>query len=146
MPTENKKLKVVIDTNVFISGLNFIKNESEILDLFKKGEIEVYVSFFILKEIERILREKFKWEEGKIQRILIKIKKRTILVEPIIKVSVIKEKDDDNRILECALEAKANFIISGDKKDILPLKEFNGIKIVSSKDFLNKVVKSKINK
>jgi len=139
MNTENKKLKVVIDTNVFISGLNFIKNESEILYLFKKGDIDVYISLFILAEIERILREKFNWKENKIRKVLNIIKEKAFLVTPKIKISVIKEKDDDNRILECAVEAKTDFIISGDKKHLLPLKEFRGIKIVNSKDFLEKI-------
>lgn len=141
MPIENENLRVVIDTNVFISGLNFIGNESKILDLFMKREIEVYISPFILRETEKILRERFKWNEGQIQGILGQIKKKSTQVHPKIKISVIKEKDDDNRILECALEAKVNFIISGDKKHILPLKEFRGIKIINSKDFLKKIVK-----
>jgi len=42
----------------------------------------------------------------------------------------------DNRILECALEAKAHFLISGDKKHILPLKKLKGVKILSASHFL----------
>lgn len=57
-------------------------------------------------------------------------------VFPKVKVSIIKSKDDDNRILECALESKADYIISGDKRHILPLKELEGIKIVSVSEFL----------
>lgn len=136
MPTENEKLKVVIDTNVFISGLNFIKNESEILDLFIRGEIEVYISLFILAEIERILRKKFRWREDQIQQTLNKIKKKVVIVFPKVKISVIKEKDDDNRILECALEGKVQYLISGDEHHIIPLKEFKGIKILRASEFL----------
>jgi putative PIN family toxin of toxin-antitoxin system len=49
----------VIDTNVFVSGLNFAGKPGEILELFIKGDIEVFISPFILSEIERILRERF---------------------------------------------------------------------------------------
>lgn len=136
MPIENEKLKAVIDTNVFISGLNFIKYESEILDLFMKGEIEVYISPFILREIERILRKKFKWGKDQIRQTLNKIKRKAILVSPKVRVSIIKEKDDDNRILECALEGKVQYIISGDERHLIPLREFKGIKILPASEFL----------
>ncbi|GAI73170.1 unnamed protein product, partial [marine sediment metagenome] len=63
MPIENKKPKVVIDTNVFISGLNFTGKPHEILELFINNEIEVFISSFILHEIEKILRKKFEWDK-----------------------------------------------------------------------------------
>lgn len=136
IPTENKEPKVVIDTNVFISGLNFTGKPSEVLKLFWKGEIKALISPFILKEIEKILREKFEWSEGQVQRILNRIKAKAIEVRPKIKVSVIKEKDDDNRILECAVEGKAQYLISGDERHLLPLKEYQGIRILSPSEFL----------
>lgn len=136
MPVVNKKPKVVIDTNVFISGLNFAGNPSEVLKLFIKGEMEVYISPFILEELERILSEKFQWSKNKVQKTLNLIKRRTTLVYPEVKVSVIKEKEDDNRILECAIESEAQYIVSGDKRHLLPLKEFRGIKILSPVKFL----------
>ncbi len=136
MPTVNKKLKVVINTNVFISGLNFAGKPSEVLELFIKEEIEVYISPFILRELERILREKFEWDEERITRVLSYIKEKAIEVQPKFKLSVIKKKGEDNRILECALEGRVQYIISGDKRHILPLKEYEGIKILSPTEFL----------
>ena len=136
MPIENKKPKVVIDTNVFISGLNFLGKPNEILELFIKGEIEVYISPFILREIEKILRKKFSWNKKQLQKVLDKIKKKAIMVKPKTKISIIKTKRDDNRILECALEARAQYLISGDERHILPLKNFQGIKILSAAEFL----------
>jgi putative PIN family toxin of toxin-antitoxin system len=136
MPIESKKPRVVIDTNVFVSGLNFAGKPGEILELFVKGDIEVFISPFILSEIERIFRERFEWGEGNIHRVLNRIKRQTILVHPKNKVSVIKENDDDNRILECAIEGKAQYLISGDRKHLLPLKEYQRIKILSPTEFL----------
>jgi len=136
MPIENKKLKVVIDTNVFISGLNFTGKPTEVLELFVKGEIEVYISPFILKELGRILREKFEWNEKQLQKVLNKIKKKAVMVRPKTKISIIKTKKDDNRILECAVDGSVQYIISGDKRHILPLKNFRGIKILSPDEFL----------
>ena len=137
MPTESKKPRVVIDTNVFVSGLNFAGRPGEILELFIKGNIEVFISPFILSEIERILRERFEWGEGNIRSVLNQIKRQTILVHPRIKVTVIKWKDDDNRILECAIEGKVQYLISGDRKHLLPLKEYQGTKILSPSEFLD---------
>ena len=136
MSTGNKKPKVVIDTNIFISGLNFTGKPSEILELFINDEIEVCISPFILKEIDKILREKFEWSEEQIERILNRIKRKAFQVQPKIKISAIKEKEDDNRILECAVEGKAQCIVSGDKHHLLPLKEHQGIKILSPTRFL----------
>jgi len=136
MLTGNKKPKVVIDTNVFISGLNFVGKPSEVLELFIKGEIEVYISPFILKELERILREKFDWNEITIKKVLNKIKQKAIIVRPKTKISIIETKKDDNRILECALEGKVKYLISGDERHLLPLKNFRGIKILPPSEFL----------
>jgi len=52
MPTESREPEVVIDTNVFISGLNFTGKPSEVLKLFWKGEIRVSISPFILSPSE----------------------------------------------------------------------------------------------
>lgn len=138
---KGEKIKVVLDTNILVSALNFRGNEREIFNLFLKGEIEVFISPFILEELKYTLERKFKWDEINSLKIIEKIEAKANLIVPKIRISVIKEDESDNRILECALEAKTDFIISGDKKHILPLKEFRGIKILNSKDFLRKIVK-----
>ncbi len=137
MPTESKsKPKVVIDTNVFVSGLTFKGKPREVLDLVWRGDIEAYISTFILKELEETLKKDFGWDKDQIKHTTQKIKAKVILVYPKDKVSVIKEKDDDNRILECAIEGKVQYLISGDRKHLLPLKEYKGIKILSPAEFL----------
>ncbi len=57
------------------------------------------------------------------------------IVNPKIKVNVVAEGPDDNKFLECALESRADFIVSGDKH-LLRFREFKGIKIVSAREFL----------
>ena len=130
------KPRVVIDTNVLVSGLTFKGKPREILDLAWQGEIEVYISLFILEELETSLKEDFGWSQNEIANVLRRIRAKTILIHPKTRISVIKEKDDDNRILECAFEAGADYLISGDKKHLLPLRRYQGIRIVSSADFL----------
>ena len=137
MPAESKtKPKVVIDTNVFVSGLTFKGKPRRVLDLIWKGEIEVCVSSFILKELKETLEKDFAWERERIEETIERIKKETLQAQPKTKISVIKEKESDNRILECGVEGKAQYIISGDKCHLLPLKEYQGIKIISPAQFL----------
>ena len=137
MPAESKtKPKVVIDTNVFVSGLTFKGKPRRVLDLIWKGEIEVCVSSFILKELKETLEKDFAWERERIEETIERIKRETLQVQPKTKISVIKEKESDNRILECGVEGKAHYIISGDKRHLLPLKEYQGIKIISPAQFL----------
>ena len=137
MPAESRsKPKVVIDTNVFVSGLTFKGKPREVLDLVWRGDIEACISPFILRELEETLRKDFGWDKDQIKNTIEKIRAKTILVHPKNKVSVIKENDDDNRILECAIEGRVQYLISGDRKHLLPLKEYQGIKILSPAEFL----------
>ncbi len=129
-------LKVVLDTNVYISAILTLGNSREVLELSKKGEITPLISEAILLEIERILRLKLKRPQFEVFVILEAIREISIFVSPSQIFSVIKEDDADNRILECAVEGKAKYIISGDKRHLLPLKRYRGIKILSPKDFL----------
>jgi len=127
MPVESKlKPKVVIDTNVFVSGLTFKGKPREVLGLAWKGEIEVCVSPFILNELADSLKEDFGWSNDEIKNTIERIKSQTILIWPKINISLIKQRDDDNRILECAVEGNVQYLISGDKKHLLPLKNTRG--------------------
>jgi putative PIN family toxin of toxin-antitoxin system len=137
MPDESKtKPRVVIDTNVIVSGLTFKGQPREVLELAWKGEIEVYISPFILRELTSTLKKDFGWSNDQIKDTIQRIKAKTCSIRPKVKVSVVKEKDDDNRILECAIEGNAQYLISGDKKHLLPLKQHRGIKILSPAQFL----------
>ncbi len=141
MPAESKtKPKVVIDTNVFVSGLTFKGKPREVLDLIWRGDIEACISSFIFKELEENLKKDFSWDRNQIKHTIEKIKAKTILIQPKNKVSVIEENDDDNRILECAIEGKAQYLIFGDRKHLLPLKEYQGTKILSPAEFLKLLV------
>lgn len=79
---------------------------------------------------------KFHQDEEFIKKVLVEVTSYIKVVEPKVRVDEIKSDPTDNIILEAALEAKADLIISGDKKHLLSLKEFEGIKIISAADFL----------
>lgn len=86
------KPKVVVDTNVFISGLNFEGTPREILDLIWKGEIENSISPFILEEIAKVLGEGFDWSRIQIKKVLKKVKEKSKVIYPKTRISIIKEK------------------------------------------------------
>lgn len=137
MPEESKtKPRVVIDTNVFVSGLNFKGKPRDVLDLIWKEVIEVYISPFILQELRDTLGGDFDWSVDEINEIIEKIMEKTHYIKPEVCLHIIKEKEDDNRILECAIEVKARYLITGDKRHLLPLKEYHRVKIMSPADFL----------
>lgn len=133
-------LKVVIDTNVFISALYLPESKpGEVVLLARRKRIQNFISPQILKEIERIIRAKLLWDNPLTKRALIRINNLSEVVHPKEHMKVIPD-DPDNRILECALEAQAGFIISGDKH-LLNLKKYQGIKILTPAEFL-KIIES----
>ena len=132
-----RKIKAVLDTNIFISAILYGGNPRTCLELARNNEIRLITSRPILLELAQKLKEKFDWENSDIRETIEGIGKFATIVEPQEQVDLIDQDPKDNRVLECAKEAKADFIISGDKKHILSLREFEGIEIVSSQEFLS---------
>lgn len=133
---KNPEVKVVLDTNIYVSAILFGGNPEKIRKLSKDKKIEVLISEAIVAEMAEVLRKKFNWESWQISQIIDEIREAATLVIPHQILSVIKRDEDDNRILECALEGNAQYIISGDKRHLLPLKDYRGIKILSPSEFL----------
>jgi putative PIN family toxin of toxin-antitoxin system len=134
-----KKVKVVFDTNVWVS----IFLEDILYDEFLqvKQNLTIYVSKDTTLELSRVLLY------PKIARVLEKngIRKKDVLrvitvdsklVEPKIKLQVLKEDTEDNKVLECALAARADFIVSGDKH-LLELGKFKKTRILTPRDFFD---------
>ena len=131
-----RKLKVVLDTNVLISALGWSGPPSDCLDLIIEEEIINFISKPILEELMDVMDyPKFKFtEEEKEDFLEIEIS-YSILVEPEEEVKMIKEDPDDNKFLECSLKANADYMISGDQH-LLGLRRFKSIEIISPKEFL----------
>lgn len=135
-----EKLKVVIDTNTVISApLSENGNPAKIFELLLLEEIINFTSEDIIAEIIEVFdRDKIKGllPQDKIDAIIKNFRKFSKLIKPNVKLNVIKEDPDDNRILECAETANADCIISGDEH-LKKLKSYKNIKIVSPKEFLD---------
>ena len=128
-------IKIVLDTNVIVSGLNFPKsNPAKILTLVASGEIINFTSQYIIAETKRILTNSFSWTREKVEEAEIWIETFSKSLNPKIRLAVIKD-DSDNRILECAEEGKADYIVSGDHH-LTDLNTYQEVKIIKPFDFL----------
>jgi len=128
-------MRAVADTNVYISALNFGGVGEEVLSLARAEAIELFISPSILKEIEGVLIRKFQWSARRARQAVAAIQEFAQLVRPKETIHLITEDEPDNRILECAFEAQAEVVITGDRH-LRQLKTFRGIPIVSPGEFL----------
>jgi len=128
--------KIVFDTNVLISATLWGNSVAQKF-LFKciRENVQIFSSQEIIEEYKEILARDFDYKEQEIGEILEKVLQFVILVIPSKKIDIIKEDADDNKIIECAVESDAEYIISYDKH-LLKLKEYLGIKIVRPEEAL----------
>jgi len=127
--------RIVIDTNVYISAIFWGGKPREVLELGRNGRISIFTSSEIQFEIERKLKTKFGIDEQEVAQILLDYSMFTLPIKPLKKISVVKEDPDDDKFLECALAAKAGYIVSGDKH-LLDLRNHQGIQIMKVAKFL----------
>ncbi|NHV98091.1 MAG: putative toxin-antitoxin system toxin component, PIN family [Thaumarchaeota archaeon] len=140
------KIKAVLDTNILVSLLFKKGLAKEFSKLMEKGSVEFYSSEEILGELARVLTYL------KIEQVFKKagINKTTALesiveilkiVNPKVKVDAVKSDPLDNKVLECALEAGANYVVSGDRH-LLELRRFRKIEILTAREFLEETSSS----
>lgn len=142
---KKKTPRAVIDTNLFVSGLFAQKGYTfELQELWITKAFELAVSEQILKEIRATLQKPYLHKElfiykNEEEEIINLIKEKAfIITKDRYKTDKIKKDQTDNKFLACALEAKADFIVSGDNH-LLELKHYQGIQIVTAKIFVAKV-------
>jgi len=137
-------IRVVFDTNIYISGLHFPGGiPRKLLKLADLRAFQLVLSKQIIAEVRNILRVKFGYKMEKLNLLEDLLFSISEIVEPKERINYIKKDPDDNKILECGLEAKADFIVSGDKH-LLSIRIYKGIKIISAREFLEFVQKEKI--
>ena len=136
------ELKVVIDTNVFISAALFHSETNRLVTLWQTEKIVYLISSEILKEYIRVLfYRKFNLTRKEIRYIIEEeLLPYTHSVKVKTKINVVEEDFEDNKFVSLAIDGKAKFIVSGDKH-LLKLKKIQGIKLVSVKEFLKYVLK-----
>jgi putative PIN family toxin of toxin-antitoxin system len=128
---------VTLDTNIYVSALQFGGAPMALLAMALDNEIEIAISQPILTETLRVLREKFRWLPYDILDAGQRLERIGRMVQPTLVLNVIEYDPPDNRILECAVESGSRYIVSHDK-DLLRLASYRGIEIVTVADFLNR--------
>ena len=132
-------MRVVLDANVYISALLVGRGCEEILTLGRTGVIQVLSSPEIIAEVASVLRRKFHWSSADIQPFLDEASDLCRMI-PFDPAEVEFPADPaDAKILACGVAGKADVIVTGDKKHLLPLKRYRGIPIVSPAEFLEQI-------
>ncbi len=130
-------IKAVIDTNVFLSAIFWSGKPFEIVRLAFSQKITGVTSMAILEELEQKLLKKFNYPKDQTERYLQLVLKEFVVVEPKQKVNVVED-PADNKIIEAALEANADYIVTGDKH-LLKIHQYKSIQIVTPNEFLKMI-------
>lgn len=130
-------ITAVADTNVYISAILFGGPCETILGMARAGLIGLYHSPAIERELRRTLHDKFRWVDPQIQDALLEMRAVSQRILPAVHLKDIVHDDSDHRILECAVAAHVDYVITGDKRHLQPLKHFRGISVISPRSFLN---------
>lgn len=129
-------MRVVFDTNIYISAFITPGGRAETALLRAvHGEVLLFTSVPILTEMARKLREKFRWDDEHITAAVRHAARVGTIVRPAATLAVLAD-EPDNRILECAMEANAGMVVTGDRH-LLELVEYEGIAVVTLAAFLD---------
>ena len=128
-------LRVVVDTNVYISAIFWGGKPRHVIDLGRDGKIQIFTSEDIEQEILDKLMTKFGLNSDDAGRVMADFSTFTKPVRISRRIHVVKDDSDDDKFIECAVECSAGFIISGDKH-LLKMKKYKGIAIVNAATFL----------
>ncbi len=134
-------MKIVLDTNVIVSGTFWTGASFRVLQLVDEGKLKLFISPEILKECLRVLASEEILEKtsekqynaglAAVQKLLL----NATVIAPTIRVKAVKEDPDDNKVLEVALAAKVQCLITQDQH-LLKLKTYEGVRIVTPEEFL----------
>jgi len=131
-------LRVVFDTNIYISALAIPGGNAENAYLEAvHGTCELYTSVALLTETARVPQTKCDWAEDKVREAVQAISQMAAVLLPRPTLHLLAD-ELDNRILECAIAAQAEFVVSGDRH-LLALKHHGDITMIHLADFLAKL-------
>lgn len=130
--------RVLCDTNVLVSAFIAGGPPSRVIEAAIDGRIELVIADPVLAELERVLTLKFDFESGRVREI------KTLLLDlsatrvdmPAKPSKAITGDPDDDLILACAVETAVNIVVSGDRRHLLPLHEYRGIRIIAPQTLL----------
>lgn len=128
-------VKLVTDTNVVVSGLLWMGYPGQLLEAAADGHVTLYTSAALIAELSTTLAydklaKRIKHSGLTHPELLRRYLNVAILVQPTAVPRIVANDPDDDQVLACALAASADLIVSGDRKHLLPLGNYQGIRIV----------------
>ncbi|MBP1698937.1 MAG: hypothetical protein H6Q41_4125 [Deltaproteobacteria bacterium] len=128
-------MKLVFDTNIFISALVIPGGQAEkAIRRITEGKDALLISKPIIGEILSVLSRKFGRDSEALSRVAVFLSDLATIVNPAKRIHVLED-EADNRVIECAVSGRADAIVTGDK-EMLDLKEYLRIRIISLKEYL----------
>ncbi|MBI4595079.1 MAG: putative toxin-antitoxin system toxin component, PIN family [Candidatus Tectomicrobia bacterium] len=135
-------IKAVLDTSILISAFLKHGGVNALVVQAGKNQYQLFLSQAILEETGRVLltyghiRKKYNYSDKEVREYLASLRKAAKrILRKVLDIKVIAEDPDDDFILACALKIKADYIVSKDNH-MQNLKQYQGIKIISTQDFL----------
>ena len=132
-------MKVVLDTNVFVSGIFWTGSSNKVILSWKEGKFILVTSLEIVSEIIKVLKDfKIKLSDDMVREWADLIIRNSIIVQNKEKINIVKDDPKDNMFIESAVAGNVDYLVSQDKH-LLKLKEFRKIKIITPEEF-NKLI------
>ena len=133
-------IRITVDTNVLVSATFWYGASYRIIELVEQGKVELVLSEAIIQEFSAVLEyEEIKKKIVNKRLLMLRTVEKLVFMSkiavPAIKIAVVKEDPDDDRILECAVTGDVNYLISKDNH-LLKIVKYGKIKIVSPEEFL----------
>lgn len=133
---------IVIDINVMVSGATISDSPpSQVMLLWRKREIEVATSPPIIQRMARVfdyprVRRLTGWQDHDVQDFLNDVRGTAVVTAGTMRVNATSD-PEDNHIFACAVEAGADYIVSGDERHILPVGTYQSIPVLRPREFLS---------
>lgn len=135
-------LRAVLDTNVFISGIKSKTSPpGKIIEAWREQKFILVISPQLLSEVREVLLrstvlEMLQKTPSEVNTFIQLLSQKSYMTEGNREISVLKNDPDDNMVLACAQEGMATHLVTGNKKHF-PSKDYEGIKILSPREFLS---------
>ncbi len=134
-------MKILIDTNILISALFFGKFPKEFLNDVLDENFEICINDKIFSEYEKTIGRKIAKKKILDEVLYERFLEKANFFESVSDLKICRDPDDD-KFINCAIDAKAIYIVSGDN-DLLDIKNFAGIEIVTAREFYEKYLRGK---
>ncbi len=127
---------VTFDTNILISGVGWRGRPYQCLELARAGDVEGVTCQELLEELSEKLITKLRFSSAQATDTLADLLTFLRLVSITNSLTVVAADPDDNKVVECAVVGGATHIVTGDRRHLLPLGNYQGIDIVTAAAFL----------